>query len=285
MGEKIKTDFHFSKDGKTMAIRGGDNLINEIEYIKSKNINSLSINSDSIVNDLNFFNEINFVVQLYISKYDMDYSGIYRLKNLKSLDIIYRDSKFKPNIDYSKLNKLEYLSINWYDKEIDLSENKNLKELIIWRFKPKNKSFSYIKLPESLERFEITESNIQNFEGLNLPNLKSFEGHYCNKLISLEGLKKSSDNLQSFILGSCGNLTKYEDLKYCKNLEKIILTKCGDMQSLSWLKPLKKVKHFTFLYTKVLDGDVSLCSEIKYVAFTNSHHYNHKMEEFNNKYS
>lgn len=283
MSGTIKGDFHFSKDGKTMAIRGGDNLKNEIEYIKTKNIISISINSDSIVKDLNFFDKIDFIEEFYISKYDIDYSGIYKLKNLKSLDVIYREL-IKPNIDYSQFKKLEYLSINWYNKELDLSENKNLKKLVIWKFKPKTKTFSYIKLPDSLESFEITESNVQNFDGLELPNLKSFEGHYCSKLTSLDGLKKSSDNLQSFILGSCGNLTNYDDLKHCKNLEKIILTRCGDMQSLSWLKPLKKVKHFTFLYTKVLDGDVSICSEIKYVAFTNSRHYNHKMEEFNDKY-
>ncbi|WP_185249137.1 hypothetical protein [Chryseobacterium bernardetii] len=283
MSGTIKGDFHFSKDGKTMAIRGGDNLKNEIEYIKTKNIISISINSDSIVKDLNFFDKIDFIEEFYISKYDIDYSGIYKLKNLKSLDVIYRES-IKPNIDYSQFKKLEHLSINWYNKELDLSENKNLKKLVIWKFKPKTKTFSYIKLPDSLESIEITESNIENFDGLILPNLKSFEGHYCSKLTSLEGLKKSSDNLQSFVLGSCGNLTNYDDLKHCKNLEKIILTRCGDMQSLSWLKLLKKVKHFTFLYTKVLDGDVSICSEIKYVAFTNSRHYNHKMEEFNDKY-
>ncbi|MDR4891001.1 MULTISPECIES: hypothetical protein [unclassified Chryseobacterium] len=283
MSEIIRSDFHFSKDGKTMAVRGGDNLKDEIEYIKAENIISVSINSDSIVKDLNFFDEIDFIEKFYISKYDMDYSGIYKLKNLKSLDVIYREA-IKPNIDYSQFKKLEYLSINWYDKEIDLSENKHLKKLVIWKFKPKTKSFSYIKLPTSLENFEITESNIQSLDGLVLLSLKSFEGHYCSKLTSLDGLIKSSDNLQSFILESCGNLTNYNDLKYCKNLEKIILTRCGDMESLSWLKPLKKVKHFAFLYTKVIDGDVSLCSGIKYVAFTNSRNYNHKMEEFNDKY-
>ena len=167
-----------------------------------------------------------------------DYEGIYKLKNLKALSVIYRKSK--PDIDYKRFKKLEYLSIDWYNEEIDLSENKYLKTLIIWKFKPKTKSFSYIKLPASLESFEITESNIQNFDGLILPNLKSFEGHYCSKLTSLEGLKNSSDDLKSFILGSCGNLTNYDDLQYCKNLEKIILTRCGDMQSLSWLKPFKK---------------------------------------------
>ncbi|RLJ75118.1 hypothetical protein [Pedobacter alluvionis] len=275
--------FNFSKDGKTLAIRGGDNLQNEIEYIKVTKIKSVSINSVSI-KDLNFLNEIDFIEEIYLNKFDIDYLGLYELKNLKKITINIHNPKPKPNIDYTQFKKLEYLSVDWYNDGIDLSENTHLKRLIIWKFKPKTKSFSYIKLPASLESFEITESNIQNFDGLILPNLKSFEGHYCSKLTSLDGLKKSSDNLQSFILGSCGNLTNYDDLKYCKNLEKIILTRCGDMQSLSWLKSLKKVKHFTFLYTKVIDGDVSLCSEIKYVAFTNSRHYDHKMEEFNDKY-
>lgn len=276
--------FKIAKDGKTLAIgRGERSLSEEIEYIKANRIKSISINSESII-DLSFLNEINFIEEIYLNKFDIDYSGLYELKSLKEITINIHTPKPKPNIDYSQFKKLEYLSIDWYNAEIDLSVNENLKKIIIWKFKPKNKSFSYIKLPTSLESLEITESNIQSFDGLVLPNLKSFEGHYCSKLTSLDGLKKSSDNLQSFILGSCGNLTGYDDLKYCKNMEKIILTRCGDMESLSWLKPLKKVKHFTFLYTKVVDGDVSLCSGIKYVAFTNSRHYNHKMEEFNDKY-
>ncbi|KFF23778.1 hypothetical protein [Chryseobacterium vrystaatense] len=276
--------FNFSKDGKTIAIRGGNKLKDEIEYIKANKITSVSINSESNLQGLMFFSELTFIDEIYLSKFDLDYSGLYELVNLKQVTVIIFTPKPKPIIDYSRFKKLEYLSLDWYNEVLDLTSNLKLKTLYIWKFKPKSKSFSFISLPNSLKKIHITESNIQNFDGLKLPNLKSFEGHYCSKLTSLDGLKKSSDNLQTFILGSCGNLTNYDDLKYCKNLEKVILTRCGDMDSLSWLKPLKKVKHFTFLYTKVLDGDVSICSEIKYVAFTNSRHYNHKMEEFNNKY-
>ncbi|WP_160137446.1 hypothetical protein [Chryseobacterium sp. c4a] len=289
MAEIIKDGFTFydrfqKEDIFTFLTDSIEDINKSIEYIKKKKLKYVSLSEKLLekVENLDFLEELDFIEEIYISKYDINYNGIYSLKNLKALSVIYRKSK--PNIDYSRFKKLEDLSIDWYNAEIDLSENKNLKKLVIWKFKPKTKTFSYIKLPDSLESFEITESNVQNFDGLALPNLKSFEGHYCSKLTSLDGLKKSSDNLQSFILGSCGNLTNYDDLKHCKNLEKIILTRCGDMQSLSWLKPLKKVKHFTFLYTKVLDGDVSICSEIKYVAFTNSRHYNHKMEEFNDKY-
>ncbi|UKB82734.1 hypothetical protein LF887_17170 [Chryseobacterium sp. MEBOG06] len=286
MAEIIKDGFKFynrfhKEDIFSFLTANIQEINRSIEYIKKNKLKYVSLDESLLekLENLDFLEELDFIEEIYISCFDMDYSGIYQLKNLKSLSVIYQ--KVKPNIDYSKFKKLEDLSIDWYNKELDLSENKNLKKLVIWKFKPKTKSFSFVKLPTSLEILEITESNIQSLEGLEIKNLKSFEGHYCSKLTSLDGLRGISDHLQSFILGSCGNLTNYDDLTYCKNLEKIILTRCGDMESLDWLKSLKKVKHFTFMNTKVLDGDVSLCSGIKYVAFTNSRNYNHKMEDFN----
>ncbi|EJL74391.1 hypothetical protein [Chryseobacterium populi] len=285
MAEIIKDGFTFYDRFKKEAIFSfaPDNradIQRSIEYIKKNKVKYISLSEKLLekVDNLDFLGDMDFIEEIYISKYDMDFSGIYKLKNLKALSVIYQ--KVTPTIDYSRFEKLEDLSIDWYNKEIDLSENKNLKKLIIWKFKPKNKSFSYIKLPQSIESLEVTESNIHNLEGLELANLKHFEGHYCTKLTSLSGLKESADHLQSLTLSSCGSLVNYQELEHCKNLEKIILTRCGEMQSLSWLKNLKKVSHISFLHTKVIDGDIRYCLGIKYVAFTNSRHYNYKMEQF-----
>lgn len=272
--------YAIAKDGKTLAIgRGERRLTEEIEYINDNKIISISINSD-IVKDLDFLKNLDFIEEIYLNKFDIDYSGLYFLKNLKKITINIHDSKSKPNIDYSQFKKLEYLSLDWYNKELVLSSNSKLKTLFIWKFKPKNKSFSFISLPKSLEKIHITESNIQNFDGLNLPKLKSFEGHYCSQLSSLEGLENICENLETLTLDYCRKLIQYKELKNCLNLEKLILGDCGDIPNLNWIKPLKKLKHFSFYNTKLIDGNVSSCFGIDYVSFKNSKHYNHKIEEF-----
>ncbi|MCT2561807.1 hypothetical protein [Chryseobacterium herbae] len=279
----IKNGYAIAKDGRTLAIgRGERSLSEEIEYIKTNKVLSISINSDTI-KDLSFLEDINFIEEIYLNQFDIDYSGLYYLKNLKEITINIHNPKPRPNIDYSRFEKLEYLSLDWYDEALALSSNLKLKTLYIWKFKPKNKSFSLVSLPDSLEKIHITESNIQNFEGLKLPNLKSFEGYYCSQLNSLEGLKNTCEKLEILILDYCRKLTQYEDLKYSVNLKKLILGDCGDIQDLNWLVSLKKLKHFSFYNTRLVDGNVNPCFDIKYVSFKNSKHYNHKIEEFKSK--
>ncbi|MBP1165007.1 MULTISPECIES: hypothetical protein [unclassified Chryseobacterium] len=279
----INNGYAIAEDGKTLAIgRGNRSLSEEIKYIKSKKIRSISINSDSI-KDLSFLKDITFIEEIYLNKFDIDCSGLYELNNLKKITVNIHDSQSKPSIDYSQFKELEHLSIDWYNEQIDLSENIHLKTLVIWKFKPKNKSFSFIKLPGSLEKIHITESNIQNFEGLKLSKLKIFEGHYCSQLSTLKGLENICENLEILILDYCRKLIQYNELKNCLNLEKLILGDCGDIPDLKWIKLLKKLKHFSFYNTKLMDGNVNPCFGIQYVSFKDNKNYNHRIEEFRNQ--
>ena len=202
------------------------------------------------------------------------------MKNLKRLTISFE--KELPLLDYSVFKNLNYLSIDWHSKFPDLSQNYKLKELIIWKFRPKSKSFTSIKLPESLENLEITESNLLNLEGLFLPNLKKFEGHYCNYLESLNGIQNFKQSLETLILDYCKKTKDYKYLEECKKLKKLILGNCGEIENLTWLKNLKNITHFSFYETKLIDGDTSPCFGIEYVSFKNRKYYNHKEEEFKN---
>jgi hypothetical protein len=185
-------------------------------------------------------------------------------------------------LDYSKFSKLEILSIDWYNNFPDLSKNENLKELSVWKFRPKSKGLAELSLPKSLEKLHITESNILSLAGLELNNLREFEGHYCNALETVRGIDNFSNSLNVLILDYCRKLTSYEDLRYAKNLNKLILGDCGDIQNIKWLKDLKNMKHFSFWNTKLIDGDTSPCIGIDYVSFKNQKHYNYKKEDLKN---
>lgn len=254
-----------------------ENLTEAIDYIKKNQIKAIAISDD--LNDLSFFREITFIEDLHIGNNYNDYSGLYFIENLKKITINSLQSNSK--IQIQKFKNLEYLSIDWYAKFPDLSNNLKLKELSIWKFRPKSKTFKEVLLPKNLEFLHITESNILNLDGLECPNLKTFEGHYCSKLESLSGIDGIS-NIETLVLDYCGKLTQYDNLKYCEQLRKIILGSCGNLPTLNWLKFLKNVKYFSFWDTKLEDGDVSPCFGIDYVSFKNAKHYNHKSEEFSN---
>ena len=206
------------------------NFVEKLIYLKKHRIKNVSL--DNTLIDFSFLEEINFLEEVYISN-NIIVSDFYTLKNLKR--IVVNIAKDKPNLNYLNFSKLEYLSIDWYLQFPDLSNNTNLKELVIWKFKPKAKSFSELKLPKELENFEITESNVVNFEGLNLQKIKKLELSYCNALESLESLNQVNFNLEVLVLESCKKLINYDNLGNFKNLRKIILSNCGDIPNLKWL--------------------------------------------------
>ncbi|WP_396170762.1 hypothetical protein [Flavobacterium sp.] len=255
----------------------GDRLNAELKYILDNRITSIYLNdfdSENIIN-LDFLKEINFIEKINLNGLDIDYFGIYNLHNLKSAIISVKNKK--QYIDYSKFKNLEYLSTDWYSSFSDLSKNEKLEELTICKFKPKSKTLLELKLPKSLKKLEIVQSNIISLEGINLININNFEAYYCSSLESLEGINL---NLQVLTLENCKKIIEFKKLEGCKKLEKIIITNCGTMKSLGWVKKLLNLKFISFVNTNVLDGDISPCIGIKYVGFNNYKHYSNKFEEF-----
>jgi hypothetical protein len=278
MAEFIKDGFSFFDGFFGENVFNLNNLEeNTLNYLITNKIKNVSI--DNSIVEYDFFEKLDFIEEIYFSN-NIAPEVIYQLKNLKR--IVINIGKKKNFIDFSKFPKLEILSIDWYNNFPDLSKNEHLKELSIWKFKPKSKSLEELKLPDKLEKLHITESNILNLEGLALKSLKEFEGHYCNSLDTLKGIKDTGKNLEVLVLDYCRKLTNYDELKFCKELKKIILGNSGDIPSLNWLNELKEVKHFSFWNTKLIDGDTSSCFGIEYVSFKNQKHYNHKEEEFGN---
>jgi len=278
MAKFIKDSFVFFEGFYSEEVFNLDNsdLEKKIDYIITNKIKSISI--DITLIEFDFLKKIDFIEGVYVSE-NIILENFYTLKNLKR--IVFNIKKKKLEINFSKFPKMELLSIDWHKDFPDLSKNENLKDLSIWNFKPKSKSFSELSLPKNLEKLQITESNILNLEGLVLGNLKELHAHHCNSLETVKGIENFSDKLTILVLDYCKKLFEYDDLKYPKYLEKLILGDCGDIPNLNWLKNLKNLKHFSFWNTKLIDGNTSPCFGINYVCFKNQKYYNCKEEEFN----
>lgn len=269
-------DFYMELDGKRILSVKGISLSEEIEYIKENKISCIAL--EPSLKEISFLKEIPFVEEVHLGKGIEDYSPMYHLIDLRRLTV--NVEKKAIELDYSKFVKLEYLSIDWFSKFPNLSNNHGLKELVIWKFKPQKKSLEVLKLPNSLESLKITESDILNLEGLSATQLKKIEMYHCKGLRSVKGIETFKDTIEILILDYCRNLADYENLKFCKHLKKLILGDCGDIPSLNWLGSLKELKHFSFYNTKLIDGDLTSCLGIDYVSFRNSRTYNYKAEDF-----
>lgn len=258
----------------------GESLIDEIEYIKLKNIKSIYLTyfKSKNIKNLDFLNQVPFVEKVNLNGLEVDYLGLYHLKSLKSitLSVINKNQ----HLDFSYFSELETLSIDWYKDFPSLSKNSNLKELFIWKFKPKSKSLRDLSLPTKIEKIHISDSNIYNLEGLELSELKEFEAHYCNALESVNGITGFSNNLIKVVFDNCKKLKYYEGLRFALNIEVLIMTNCGDIPSLFWLNDLKKLKLLNFFNTKLVDGDTSFCLPIDEVIFKNQNYYNFKQVDF-----
>ena len=57
----------------------------------------------------------------------------------------------------------------------------------------------------------------------------------------------------------------------------------AEIQTLSFLKGLKLLRHFSFVGTNVKDGDLSACIGIDHVGFNNKRHYSHTYDQLKNK--
>jgi hypothetical protein len=62
------------------------------------------------------------------------------------------------------------------------------------------------------------------------------------------------------------------------NLSFLAINDSSEIGTLDFIKPLKKLKHFSFVGTNVADGDLRPCLNIEHVGFNNKKHYSHTFE-------
>ena len=139
-----------------------------------------------------------------------DIEGLYELKKLRYFGI--QDKRAA--IDFSQFKDLE--SVVWTPRPKDrgLESLLNLRQLDIWRFKNKDKSYEALQLSESLEKLDINWSNPTSLEGFpHLPNLRELQIHYCRNLISIDGIGDIAPNLERLIITRCPNLVDYNSSK------------------------------------------------------------------------
>ncbi|MCJ7983162.1 leucine-rich repeat domain-containing protein [Priestia sp. OVL9] len=274
---KIHKETKYS-EGETVYIN--DKYLDEcIEYINKHRVKSLNITHEYYKReDIDFLFQCNHIEYLSIDgEYLKDISGIYSLKNLKGLGT----ASINLDIDLARLNTLESLTLSWNKKFKNINKLSNLKGLYIWNYNPKNKNLEEFKELKNLESLLLAQCRIESVQGIqHLNKLSSLEIAYLRSLKSLKGLGNLDVSLKFLKIEACKNIQDISDISLLTNLEKLSLTKCGKLTFINFIRNLKKLTGFSFLGTNVLDGDISPCTRLKQVYFTNKKHYSHKEKDF-----
>lgn len=274
---KVHKETKYSQE-ETVYIN--DKYLDEcIEYINKHRVKSLNITNEYYKKeDINFLLQCNHIEYLSIDGgYLKDISGIYSLKNLKGLGT----ASINLDIDLARLNTLESLTLSWNKKFKNINKLSNLKGLYIWNYNPKNKNLEDFKELKNLKSLLLAQCRIESLQGIqHLNQLSSLEIAYLRSLKSLKGLGNLDVSLKFLKIEACKNIQDISDIGLLKNLEKLSLTKCGELTSINFIRNLKKLTGFSFLSTNVLDGDISPCTRLKQVYFTNKKHYSHKENDF-----
>ncbi|PGZ90450.1 leucine-rich repeat protein [Bacillus sp. AFS029533] len=269
-----------SNDGTKCVILNQNNLENCFKLINDHEIMELKINDKfNKYKDLSFLSECPNIEAIYIDNHFIeDLSKLYSLKNLKKLGT----GEAKVKLELENLWTLEKLYITWHNKISGLSKLLNLKQLSIWDYAPKTRDLEEISNLFRLETLIITQSRIKTLKGIsNLKQLKNLQLYYLRTLTDISDIDEVN-NLGKLELENCKNIEDFSVIKNLNNLYQLDLFKCGDMENINFIKNLSNLRNLAFYGTKVNDGDLSLCMNVKNVHFDNKKHYSHKSNEFNN---
>lgn len=158
--------------------------------------------------NLGFLNEIPFIQQVWFWEISLgDIDGLYCLEDLAYFGV----HEKRPAIDFSKFTKLK--KAVWYPvrKDFGLGDLSSLDELNIWKFKPKDKSYTSIELPGNLKKLDLNWCNPASLKGMPVLNkLEELQIHYCRNLESIDSIFEFAPNLKKLVVTRCANLTDFE---------------------------------------------------------------------------
>lgn len=276
--EKSKLRIRNDEDGKTVYI-DNENAQESIQYIQAHQIKSVDITYDYEEAQIDFLSECPTVEFLSLEGSSVkDISGIYYLKTLKALVI--NDTSRSLAVDFSQLTSLERIIGTLPPKAVGIGSLTNLKELLIWDYKPKGKNLKEIADLKALEDIDLTNSNITSLEGIQgLTKLRNLALFRMRALTNIEAIQHLSENLTSLQIEGAKNVQDFSSIRSVQSLEYLTLNNCGMIPSIRFIRQLPHLKGIQFWDSTIVDGDVSPCIELEYIHFTNKKHYSHRLIE------
>jgi hypothetical protein len=265
-------------DGGVSVKINEDNIKESIAYIQENQINKIDIAYE--LDHVNFLNECPDIEIVSLGGEDLeDVTGLYHLKNLKSLSI--NETRPSLEIDFEKIPSLEVFYGKLPPKAKGIEALGNLKEMRLWGYKPKLKNLERFSTLKNLKSLELIQSNITSLKGVEgLESIEMLGLYYLRSFNDLKDIKYLSKSLRVLEIENSKKIEDFIPIAEVKELEKLSMLDCGEIASIGFVNQLPGLRMLAFWGTTVLDGDLNPCESIEHVYFTQKKHYTHRLVEY-----
>lgn len=237
------------------------NVSKYIEFINAHEIDKIIIDvKASRLLDLSFLKETPHVKYLKILG-DIDYSTLYELKEIKSLEI-----NGLNEIDVSKIEGLQVLISNYPSRLKNLNLAKTLKSLWLYGYGDTKyyQDFSSIKELKQLDTLYLRNIKCTSLDGIeSLNNLKVLLLINNLELSNIEAISRLNFSLKHLEIENCRRINNIECLSALEQLIYLRLQKFLYIPSLSFLKSLGNLRTFLLFESNVIDGNMSPIIELE----------------------
>jgi protein phosphatase 1 regulatory subunit 7 len=250
------------------------------QFILDNNIKALYLNFAHkwSCDDYSFLRNLKSIERLGIL--DAPSTGLEAIEEMDSLVDLSLNTYFKSKIDFTKLSKLKYCSLDWYKGTETILNATSLTHLYIDEFKTKD--FSKLANLKNLEILAIKNSNIEDISCLSgLINLKKLELINCKKLTDFTPLTKLK-TLEWLRIDGTKEVGNIEFVRNMASLKIFSVCDTNNIESIEPLKDLTGLKAVAFVGNKttIVDGDLSYLTKLPNLAllwFGSRKHYSHKL--------
>lgn len=276
------SNFNFIENGNwgSYLLINTDNLDETINYIKENNIKNIELNfyHGYKLKNITRLKELNNIIEgINIIEGDIDLNGIQDFKNLKRLNI---SDELNYPIDFSRFPKLEKCNLLWHENLLNIEKCAHLFELVIKKIKITEQITEIFRGLKKIQKLTFIQSKLENLDYLKcFPILQELNIFYCPSLKDINGLKYVKDSITKLIIEHCKNVIDYKVISKLEGIRYLVFNHVSDIPTLAFIKNLEKLKHFAFMNTSILDGDMSFCLKIEYVSFRNKKHYSHTLKQ------
>ncbi len=277
----------FKEENKEFLSIDSKHPIECMEYAVKNKIRNILIRKHQgfETNTIEFLrNYADFVEGLFISSEFI--SDIHIINSLQNLRILRIDKFDGTKLNFSLINKLTELSMEWPIKIQGLCDLTNLEVLKIWKFRSKSDDIAELSCLSKVKELHIIQSGLNSLRGIeNLQNLKTLNLAVLSKFKNLKNITLIHSSLEQLYFENCKRLSGFENLVLLKKLIQLSFVDCNSIPSLEFINQLPKLRRLNFSKTLIVDGDISPCKNLSEVFFTNEKGYNIKNYELNKSYN
>lgn len=194
---------------------------------------------------------------LYLETENVSAEGLRCIESVSNLRGLRLESP-KGGLDFSCFPQLEEFIGDWHRDSTGIGKCGELRRLHAFGFRSTQPDFSSLADCVRLERLILVRPGITSLGDIDaLEDLRYLDIAYAPKIKDLTPLAASKVDLREIQLTNLKNISDYAPLARIRRLRRLILSRCAPMADLAWTMGMDYLDFFTFVETKVLNGDLS----------------------------